>query len=985
MQRIEKKLFYQGLKNYPVYKEDTDNTIFNVVNVPSVFPQGKSYFLMLGSKQFRQGSEVLVEILDSKGQIIYYEVPSYLENAGRAISVWIYDHIVPGEAFVTIVGELANVPPIWKNKPNVKTTFRIFVNPQLENRQAIKFDQLPVVTASYVDKSYLVWTEDITKETSYTLSSKADGFLGTYDRSYSRKDVNAPYNITIVNDAFPPYTPHNFVQAAWSGAIFEASDIELVNGEIVNYRGTITKLTSTSSFVVVPAFTSALEDPPVDDTKGYAQDATITYYSTQTGSASELTASFVQLKIQDLFQFSGEVDTIKVYKKNLSADTSYYLLGQYKADPTEMFLKSGSINQTLGTFTTQSDINENWQMSKIDGTFLGDPAYFPQASYSFAEVFPEAVRLEPMGASDRTWNPPPFLIFSTPDDRYFKFYPLSGSLQVPNFHEYTVTAKYYCELDNYNGGTGYYSADLELATNPSASLGIYISGSAVNPDSNLNKLGKKIGLLQSTTRRNFGELQFNFITDHNGFANLNFVVFSGVWYIADISIMAATDPGFNADELTIYAPLSNLKRDELATFKIEFLNPLGDPCVDTVETTIPIRLKNQPVYMEKNDNLVLGKLSLASTMERGIVLAGDTGSVIKSYAYAGKTAAETVDSGGMMQYSGSVFPGYKGVGFELNAGLGTGSLDFRFSPPNDSYLYISASIYALPGSNVGNAEGGGFWTDSLDHTYISRYGDVQITGSLSILGDLVYVSSSIIYSSGSTKFGNTLDDTHEFTGSVSITGGLDIDGPITSTEYFPTASWAVSASWAANADTFFYGGIASQSFGTSTTWSFAHNLDTKYVIIQTYNTNSFQIIPSNIQLIDNNNAEIYFTPSQQGIALASIGGSSIIKQATIALAASDETTQLVSTQNAATLYIPYELHILNIKASLNTSGSESCSIDVKRNGGTLFTSPLIISASEYTGSLVPTSSYIAEDDRITIDIVDAGIGATGLKVYLLGY
>ena len=36
-----------------------------------------------------------------------------------------------------------------------------------------------------------------------------------------------------------------------------------------------------------------------------------------------------------------------------------------------------------------------------------------------------------------------------------------------------------------------------------------------------------------------------------------------------------------------------------------------------------------------------------------------------------------------------------------------------------------------------------------------------------------YESSSIIYSSGSTKFGDTLDDTHEFTGSVTITGSAN--------------------------------------------------------------------------------------------------------------------------------------------------------------------------------------------------------------------
>ena len=70
----------------------------------------------------------------------------------------------------------------------------------------------------------------------------------------------------------------------------------------------------------------------------------------------------------------------------------------------------------------------------------------------------------------------------------------------------------------------------------------------------------------------------------------------------------------------------------------------------------------------------------------------------------------------------------------------------------------------------------GFGTSSLNGSYHltgSQYisGNLYINGTASI-DYLVssYESSSIIYSSGSTKFGDSLDDTHEFTGSVTITG-----------------------------------------------------------------------------------------------------------------------------------------------------------------------------------------------------------------------
>lgn len=68
-------------------------------------------------------------------------------------------------------------------------------------------------------------------------------------------------------------------------------------------------------------------------------------------------------------------------------------------------------------------------------------------------------------------------------------------------------------------------------------------------------------------------------------------------------------------------------------------------------------------------------------------------------------------------------------------------------------------------------------------------GSLELTGSQAITGDLTVggkvtaqeyhtelISASILYESGSSQFGNSLDDTHIFTGSVSITGSFVING-----------------------------------------------------------------------------------------------------------------------------------------------------------------------------------------------------------------
>ncbi len=62
-------------------------------------------------------------------------------------------------------------------------------------------------------------------------------------------------------------------------------------------------------------------------------------------------------------------------------------------------------------------------------------------------------------------------------------------------------------------------------------------------------------------------------------------------------------------------------------------------------------------------------------------------------------------------------------------------------------------------------------------------GSADIEQNLTVRGtltadryDVSIVSSSILYESGSSKFGNTLDDLHEFTGSVDISGSINLNG-----------------------------------------------------------------------------------------------------------------------------------------------------------------------------------------------------------------
>ena len=92
-----------------------------------------------------------------------------------------------------------------------------------------------------------------------------------------------------------------------------------------------------------------------------------------------------------------------------------------------------------------------------------------------------------------------------------------------------------------------------------------------------------------------------------------------------------------------------------------------------------------------------------------------------------------------------------------------------------------------------------------------------VTGSLEISEDLVvkgtvtaqefhseFVSASIIYESGSTKFGDTQDDNHAFTGSLGVSGSLTTTGNVTAEAFIGDGSQLTGLS----ADTIFTGSVS---------------------------------------------------------------------------------------------------------------------------------------------------------------------------------
>ena len=111
------------------------------------------------------------------------------------------------------------------------------------------------------------------------------------------------------------------------------------------------------------------------------------------------------------------------------------------------------------------------------------------------------------------------------------------------------------------------------------------------------------------------------------------------------------------------------------------------------------------------------------------------------------------------------------------------------------------------------------------------------------------------------------------------------------------------------------------------------------------------------------------------------------------VAASDETTALTTGTGKTTFRWGCAFNLTEVRASLTTAQASGSifTVNVKKNGTTIFSTNLTIDNTEKTSVTAATAAVIStasisDDDEISIDITQIGDGtAKGLKVTFLGY
>mgnify|MGYP003123891195 CR=1 FL=1 len=170
---IARRLIKQNLNTIDVLLEDTNNSFFNVVELPTTLTQGRASFKIFGSRLLKLDVPLKMEMLDAAGNTVYVapvdlvgeEVAPFLPYRYVTIEVYRPPVNVAGIALLTIVGEINpdevdfSIPSEFQNTYNVRYTQKTNLDVStVINTQPILFYKNPTVEATEVVKASITNT-----------------------------------------------------------------------------------------------------------------------------------------------------------------------------------------------------------------------------------------------------------------------------------------------------------------------------------------------------------------------------------------------------------------------------------------------------------------------------------------------------------------------------------------------------------------------------------------------------------------------------------------------------------------------------------------------------------------------------------------------------------------------------------------------------------------------------------------------------------
>ena len=231
------------------------------------------------------------------------------------------------------------------------------------------------------------------------------------------------------------------------------------------------------------------------------------------------------------------------------------------------------------------------------------------------------------------------------------------------------------------------------------------------------------------------------------------------------------------------------------------------------------------------NQIITGSINITGTVD-GVDISQFSSSVdarLNSVTASGGISAIYIADEGSIQGTASYFD-FIGAGISAAVNNGTASITVTATGGGGSAIQGASQTY----TQTTNAT-----TWSIDHSINSRTPVVEIYDQ-----NYNVIIPTGIYNPGAFQTLVYFDVAQRGYAIISTGGGLTVDG--------------------ANA-------ILDQA-SASSTWTFNHNLGTKYPVFNIFDSNDDVIIPQRINVVDENTAVIYFSSARSGKAVASVGG-----------------------------------------------------------------------------------------------------------------
>lgn len=150
--------------NVFVETDSSDPMYIQINGFPEIFTFGKHYgtLSIIDSPDFqynlRNGSKLQIEAKDRDGTVIYTDVTDIISdsfNGAIVFYIWVkedplrtHKDIKNGTGTLTIVGELENVPTEWQYKTNYRCTYPLEIRTDLPNKSPILFQDINTIQVS---------------------------------------------------------------------------------------------------------------------------------------------------------------------------------------------------------------------------------------------------------------------------------------------------------------------------------------------------------------------------------------------------------------------------------------------------------------------------------------------------------------------------------------------------------------------------------------------------------------------------------------------------------------------------------------------------------------------------------------------------------------------------------------------------------------------------------------------------------------------